>query len=54
VRFLLLLQYSAQLGVLQYLSKMAKNAGIEVWFYDDKRDWPNRIFSLKGDAFPDL
>lgn len=52
ITFILLLQFSAEKGVLRYLSKMAKSAGVELWFYDEKRNWPNRIFNLESEVFP--
>lgn len=54
VNFLLLLQDSDQPAVRHYLSKMAERAGIELWFYDERKDWPQRVFGTELDVFPDL
>jgi hypothetical protein len=51
VKFNLLLQNSNQPAIIQYLSRMAKQAGIEIWLYDEKRNWPERIFNLKNKTF---
>ncbi len=54
VKFLLVLQDSGQPAVQQYLSKMAGRAGSELWLYDEKREWPHRIYSLNAESFLEL
>ena len=52
IRFFLLLQDSGQAAIHQYLSKMAARAGSELWLYDGKREWPQRILNLSAEPFP--
>jgi len=54
VRFLLLLQDVGSIGINRYISKMAQRAGIELWLYDDKIEWPNRVYNIEKASFPGL
>ena len=54
VKFLLLLQDSERIAVQEYLSKMADRAGIGMWFYDEKNNWPHRVFNLKSETLAGL
>ena len=52
VKFFLLLQDSDQPAVQRYLSKMARRAGVALWLYDGRKDWPQRVFNLESETLP--
>lgn len=54
IRFLVLLQDSGLVAIHEYLSKMAKCAGSELWLYNEKKDWPGRIFNMTSNLMKDL
>ena len=54
IRFLLVLQDSEQPPVQRYLSKMAARAGSELWLYDGRKAWPQRVSNLESETFPSL
>ncbi len=50
IRFFLLMQDSGQREVHQYLSKIASRTGVELWLYDEKRTWPQRVSNLNSES----
>ena len=54
VKVLLLLQDSDQPAIQRYLARMAARAGIDLWLYNDRREWPQRVYNLKAGTIPNL
>lgn len=44
----LLLQDSEQSGVHQHLSKMSQRTGFNLWLYDERKEWPQRVYDLQS------
>lgn len=50
VSFSLLLQDSGQTAIQQYLAKMGERAGVDLWLYNEQKDWPQRVSGLENDS----